>query len=125
MSSSKAKQLAKRFKQAREQADLSQTELAHALGVVPQAVQHVESGRVAKPKFLPEAAKYLGVSYDWLLSGEQKDEPSSKKTERVGLVFSPEEVKAIDDWRRKQEELPSRSEAIRRLIKMALKSKAK
>jgi hypothetical protein len=31
-----------------------------------------------------------------------------------------DEIKQIDDWRRQQEDLPTRPEAIRRLAKMAL-----
>jgi metal-responsive CopG/Arc/MetJ family transcriptional regulator len=34
-------------------------------------------------------------------------------------------VAAIDAWRRKQPDLPSRSEAIRRLIELGLKAKRK
>jgi hypothetical protein len=34
-------------------------------------------------------------------------------------------LKAIDNWRRKQEDLPSRSEAIRRLCEQALRAKQK
>jgi hypothetical protein len=32
------------------------------------------------------------------------------------LVTSKAFVRAIDDWRRRQEDLPSRSEAVRRLV---------
>ena len=34
--------------------------------------------------------------------------------------LSPEQAKAIDDWRRNQEDLPGRPEAIRRLVEKAL-----
>jgi len=34
-------------------------------------------------------------------------------------------VAAIDEWQRRQPELPSRSEAIRRLVELGLKVKAK
>ena len=34
-------------------------------------------------------------------------------------------LEAVDDWRREQKDLPSRSEAIRRLVAMALKSDKK
>jgi metal-responsive CopG/Arc/MetJ family transcriptional regulator len=34
-------------------------------------------------------------------------------------------LKSVDSWRRKQEDLPSRSEAIRRLVELALKGKQK
>lgn len=42
------------------------------------------------------------------------------KSARLQMVISPEEIKRIDEWRRKQPELPSRSEAIRRLVKIGL-----
>jgi hypothetical protein len=35
---------------------------------------------------------------------------------------SEEWLKQIDDWRRKQPDLPSRAEAIRRLVEKALKA---
>jgi hypothetical protein len=40
--------------------------------------------------------------------------------QRVQLVTSKAQVRAIDEWRRRQPDLPSRSEAIRRLINAAL-----
>ena len=38
------------------------------------------------------------------------------------MVISPSERNAIDTWRKKQDDLPSRSEAIRRLVKLGLES---
>jgi hypothetical protein len=40
--------------------------------------------------------------------------------QRVQLVISKGQVRAIDEWRRQQPDLPSRSEAIRRLIEVGL-----
>ena len=40
-------------------------------------------------------------------------------------MMAATEVAAIDAWRRKQDDLPSRSEAIRRLVEMGLKAKSK
>jgi hypothetical protein len=40
-------------------------------------------------------------------------------------MMAAAEVAAIDEWRRKQPDLPSRSEAIRRLVELGLKVKAK
>ena len=37
-------------------------------------------------------------------------------------MMSSEEVAAIDEWRRKNADLPSRSEAIRRLVEIGLSS---
>ena len=42
-----------------------------------------------------------------------------KKTERIGLVLSEEDLKEIDDWSW-DERIRSRSEAIRRLIRLGL-----
>lgn len=39
------------------------------------------------------------------------------------MRVSPSFIKAIDDWRRKQADLPTRSEAIRRLVEIGLKVK--
>lgn len=36
--------------------------------------------------------------------------------ELVGTRFQPDLLKALDDWRKEQEDLPTRPEAIRRLV---------
>lgn len=41
----------------------------------------------------------------------------------VGVRVQPEMAKEIDDWRRKQDDLPGRPEAIRRLVEIGLKAK--
>jgi tRNA G37 N-methylase TrmD len=48
-----------------------------------------------------------------------------KKDIRIPVMMSAGEVAAIDAWRRKQEDLPNRSEAIRRLVELSLKAKGK
>jgi len=40
---------------------------------------------------------------------------------RLSVLISVEQQKKIDDWRRKQPDLPILSEAIRRLLDLALK----
>jgi hypothetical protein len=37
----------------------------------------------------------------------------------------PDMAKQLDDWRRNQNDLPGRPEAIRRLVELGLKSKGK
>jgi hypothetical protein len=37
----------------------------------------------------------------------------------------PDMAKQLDDWRRNQNDLPSRPEAIRRLVELGLKAKGK
>jgi metal-responsive CopG/Arc/MetJ family transcriptional regulator len=43
------------------------------------------------------------------------------KTERVELRMTPSLMRKLDEYRRKHEDLPSRSEAIRQLMELALK----
>jgi hypothetical protein len=40
----------------------------------------------------------------------------------VLVRLTPDQVKALDDWRRQEEDLPGRPEAIRRLMELGLKS---
>jgi len=44
---------------------------------------------------------------------------------RIPVMMAATEVAVIDAWRRKQDDLPSRSEAIRRLVELGLKAKGK
>jgi transcriptional regulator with XRE-family HTH domain len=59
----------KRLQQFREQAGLSQSELARAIGIPVKSVQNWEAERV-QPRLeaLPKLARGLGVSLDVLLS---------------------------------------------------------
>lgn len=50
------------------------------------------------------------------------------KSERLQIVISPSEIRAVDDWRfenRVNNRVPSRSEAIRRLIQLGLQASLK
>jgi hypothetical protein len=40
----------------------------------------------------------------------------------VGVRLQPEMARHLDDWRRKQDDLPGRPEAIRRLVELGLKA---
>jgi len=44
------------------------------------------------------------------------------KTERFEMRLDVEAIKRVDEWRRNQSDLPSRAEAIRRLVNQALSS---
>lgn len=46
------------------------------------------------------------------------------KSETALVRLSPEQAKAIDDWRRQQPDIPTRPEAIRRLIERGLEAEA-
>ena len=41
-------------------------------------------------------------------------------TERLNMVVSPRWVRDVDQWRAQQPGLPNRSEAIRKLVELAL-----
>jgi hypothetical protein len=43
----------------------------------------------------------------------------------VLVRVQPDMAKQLDDWRRKQDDLPGRPEAIRRLVELGLKAKSK
>lgn len=43
---------------------------------------------------------------------------------QIGVRVDAEFIKQIDDWRKKQDDMPSRPEAIRRLVELGLKAKA-
>jgi len=49
--------------------------------------------------------------------------PDELKSVRLQMVIAPSQVAAVDAWRKAQDDLPSRSEAIRRLVDLALGSK--
>jgi metal-responsive CopG/Arc/MetJ family transcriptional regulator len=44
------------------------------------------------------------------------------RTERFGLSVSSDLLVKIDEWRERQRDLPSRAEAIRRLIEVGLRA---
>lgn len=43
----------------------------------------------------------------------------------IGVRVQPDLEKLLDNWRRKQSDLPSQPEAIRRLVEIGLKAKAR
>ncbi len=44
---------------------------------------------------------------------------------QIGVRVDEEFLKLIDAWRKKQDDLPSRPEAIRRLVEIGLRAKGK
>lgn len=42
------------------------------------------------------------------------------KTSRFEMRLTPKDLAAIDAWRRKQEDIPSRAEAVRRLMYLGM-----
>jgi len=52
-------------------------------------------------------------------------ETNEKHSVRVELMLTASEVHAIEEWRRQERDLPTRAEAIRRLIQVGLAAKAR
>ena len=51
--------------------------------------------------------------------------PDDEQTERFQMRVSPSFLRLIDEWRRKQPDLPSRAEAIRRLVERGINAPEK
>jgi len=51
------------------------------------------------------------------------DQPDGPRNQRIPVMMTLGELKAIEDWRRRQAIQSSRSEAIRSLIELGLNSK--
>lgn len=49
----------------------------------------------------------------------------SVDSEAITVRMATDALQALDNWRRKQEDLPGRPEAIRRLVEIGLKVKGK
>lgn len=62
--------LANRLRYARELAGLSQSALARAVGLRPQAIQSIEAGKVMQPRQMSALAAALQVNLGWLATGE-------------------------------------------------------
>jgi hypothetical protein len=49
---------------------------------------------------------------------------NEEQTERFQMRVSPSFLRLIDEWRRKQPDMPSRAETIRRLVELGVKAPA-
>lgn len=90
--------LGQRIKETRKKQSISQKALAEKLSVSQQAIQQVESGKAQKPKYLYELAQILGVSYEWLLTGQDMpDYSQSASGDGQGQTLrAPAPLKAAD-----------------------------
>jgi len=64
---------AERIIKARSAAKLSQRDLAKIAGCSQQTICDIEHG--ARSKYLPEIARALGVTVEWLVFGRKRWEP--------------------------------------------------
>ncbi|WP_336842216.1 helix-turn-helix transcriptional regulator [Serratia nevei] len=66
--------LASRIKQRRIELKMTQTKLAELSGVSQQAINRIESGIIARPRYLLEMAQALECSASWLVNGDNPNE---------------------------------------------------
>ncbi|POD92318.1 LexA family protein [Pectobacterium odoriferum] len=105
--------IAVRVKSRRESLEITQVELAERVGTSQQSIEQLENGKTKRPRYLPELAKELGVTVDWLLSGKEESNvtyagpyASSPKYPLISSVKAgswndadePLTLDQIDDW---------------------------
>ncbi len=61
------------------------------------------------------------MTQDKMLAKNRRGRPATGRGETIGVRMQPKEIEAVDKWRRKQTDLPSRPEAIRRLVEIGMK----
>jgi transcriptional regulator with XRE-family HTH domain len=65
-----AQALGRRLRAERKKAKMTQKEVAKQIGCAQQTVLDLENGNVEWSRYLPDIAKFLGVSVAWLSTGE-------------------------------------------------------
>lgn len=78
--------ISERLKEARSRRKWNQAQLAVAAGVSPGTIGNIESGTRQARGSLPQIAKALGISHDWLANGEGEmlDNPTRVVAEESG-----------------------------------------
>lgn len=105
--------IAIRVKSRREALGLTQVELAEKVGTSQQSIEQLENGKTKRPRYLPELARILLVSIEWLLDGNNDNNvsqthPSDKRNKYplISWVTAGEwqeaveayNLKDIDEW---------------------------
>lgn len=83
------KTLAERLKFAIEHSELGQSGLARLVGITPQSIQAITSGRVKSTGYMVAMARHTGVNARWLAEGEGPifpEESSAAPQPMVGPV---------------------------------------
>ena len=93
-------EVGERIRQRREQAGLRQRDIADALQLSAQAVSKWERGENAPDiGLLPQLARLLGISTDWLLAGFDDSPDLLKALERIAMGDTTvlETIKPVDE----------------------------
>lgn len=80
--------ISERVKNKRILLNLTQSELAEAVGTTQQSIEQLESGKTKRPRFLPELAKALSCSVDWLVTGRENNNDSLSPENEWGGIKS-------------------------------------
>ena len=89
-------EMGRRIMQRRKQMNLSQEELSEIADVSPQLMSTAERGAKAiRPENLLKISKALGVSADYLLSGETIDKDFDNISAKLKNL-SPEQIRRIE-----------------------------
>ena len=91
-----------RIRERRKSLQITQDDLANALGVTPQHISFIEQGKGSPSlTLLPRLAKELGVSVDYLLSGKDsiiiEPIPAIKADKRIGIKAKKALVTLIEE----------------------------
>lgn len=70
--------LPERLKYAREQLNMSQSEVAEAVGMKQPSYHQLESGKTQRSRYINEIANVLKVDVDWLVYGKGKAKKGSE-----------------------------------------------
>ena len=91
--------VADRVRKARERGGYkSQTALARALGVKPQTIQSIESGRSRHSRLLPLIAARTGFNYLWLVTGEGPEIVAMREAPNPYGDLTAEAVRVARAW---------------------------
>ena len=91
------KEVGKRIRDRRKKLGLSQEELSAASEVTVQAISYFENGaRAMRPENLMRVAAALGVSTDYLLTGDIIDKDKILLSEKLDKL-SPAEVRIVEN----------------------------
>lgn len=96
-----------RIREAREQAGISQTELARLLGVTRSACSQWEStgGTAPRRERLEQLAQLLGVSFEWLATGRGGNDATTFESRPApNAELPPDQQELLNLYRR----LPAR-----------------
>lgn len=88
------KDVGKRVANRRRNLNITQTELADAIGVKQQTIQAIERGTTKASRHLPEIAKVLRCTYEWLKTGGgEEPEPQKVSLDKIPRDLADEIIR--------------------------------